>query len=124
MSYGIGHRLSLDLALLWLRHRPGAYSSNLTPARELPYAVGVPLKRQKKLKLKTISPLSLTLVLPQSSIISVLEYHSLSSLITTSVQHPLIFTGVNLMFSKLALLQVIILHYYLSRNISVCQYKL
>ena len=44
-SCGIGHRCSLDLVLLWLWHR-----LQLQPiAPELPYAIGIAIKRKKKL---------------------------------------------------------------------------
>ena len=45
MSCGVGHRRDLDLAWLW--HRPAATGPIRPLAWELPYAVGVALKRQK-----------------------------------------------------------------------------
>ena len=50
MSCGVGQRLSLDLALLWLWHRPEATALIRPLAWEPPYAVGAALKRQKKKK--------------------------------------------------------------------------
>ena len=47
-SYGISHRLSSDLALLWLWHRPAAESSHLFLAEVLPYVPGVAVKRKIK----------------------------------------------------------------------------
>ena len=48
-SFGIGHRCSSDVALLWLWHRPAAAASNQCLAWELPYAAGMALDREKKL---------------------------------------------------------------------------
>ena len=50
MSCGAGHRLGLDLALLWLWHRPAATAPIQLLAWELPYATGVALKRPKQNK--------------------------------------------------------------------------
>ena len=50
MSCGIGHKWGLDLVLLRLWGRPTAVALIQTLAWELPYAVGVVLKRQKKKK--------------------------------------------------------------------------
>ena len=47
MSYGVGRRRDLDLALLWLWCRLVATALIGPLAWEPPYAVGVPLKRQK-----------------------------------------------------------------------------
>ena len=47
MSCGVGLR-SLDLALLWLWHRPAAAAPILPLAWELPYAVGGAPKSEKK----------------------------------------------------------------------------
>ena len=44
MSYGVGHKGSLDLALLWLCCRPAAVLLIRLIARELPYATGLALK--------------------------------------------------------------------------------
>ena len=49
MSYGIGCRCSLDLALLWLWRRLAAAAPIQPLAWELPYATGVALKKAKKL---------------------------------------------------------------------------
>ena len=43
MSYGVGSRCGLDLALLWLWRRPAA-----TALIRPPYAMGAALKRTKK----------------------------------------------------------------------------
>ena len=48
MSCGVGLRCGLDLALLWLWHRLAATAPVGPLAWELPYAMGVALKRQKK----------------------------------------------------------------------------
>ena len=48
MSCGVGHRCSLDPALLWLWCRPAAVGPIRPLAWELPYAVGKALKRKKK----------------------------------------------------------------------------
>ena len=47
MSCGVGDRLSSDLALLWLRHRPAAVAPITPLPWEPPYAAGAALKRQK-----------------------------------------------------------------------------
>ena len=52
MSCSVSYRHSLDLALLWLWHRPAAAVPIQPLACELPYAEGVALKRQKKKKNK------------------------------------------------------------------------
>ena len=44
MSYGVGHRHSSDLALLWLWCRPAAAALIQLLAWELPYAAGMALK--------------------------------------------------------------------------------
>ena len=49
VSYSIGHRHRLDLALLWLWCRPAAAALIHPLAQELPYAMGVTIKRKKKL---------------------------------------------------------------------------
>ena len=50
MSCAIGCRHSLDLALLWLRHRLAAVAVIQPLAWELPNATSVALKRKKKKK--------------------------------------------------------------------------
>jgi len=52
MSCGIGCRCSLNLALLWLEHRPAAVALNRPLAWEPPYAVGEALKKKKRQKEK------------------------------------------------------------------------
>ena len=52
MSCGVGHRRSLDPALLWLWHRPAAVAPIGPLAWELPYAMGVALKKKKRLQLQ------------------------------------------------------------------------
>ena len=52
MSCGVGHRLRLDLALLWLWHRLVAVAPIRPLAWEPPYAAGVALKGQKTKKEK------------------------------------------------------------------------
>ena len=49
-SYGVGHRHSLDLALLWLWCRLVATALIQPLAWEPPYALSVPLKKKKKMK--------------------------------------------------------------------------
>ena len=56
MNCGVGCRHGLDLALLWLWHRPAATALLRPLAWESPYAMGVALekaKRQKKKKKRT-----------------------------------------------------------------------
>ena len=48
MSCGVGCRYSLDLALLWLWHRPLATALIKPLAWEPPYAAGVALKKTKR----------------------------------------------------------------------------
>ena len=50
MSHGVGCRHSLDLALLWLWHRPAATVLVRPLAKELPYAMGANLKKAKRKK--------------------------------------------------------------------------
>ena len=52
MSCGVGHRCSLDPALLWLWCRPAAVTLIRALAWELPYAVNGALKKKKKKKKK------------------------------------------------------------------------
>ena len=47
MSYGVGRRRALDLALLWLWRRPVTTAPVEHLAWELPYAVDATLERQK-----------------------------------------------------------------------------
>ena len=47
MSCGVGHSRGLDLACLWLWHRPAAVAPIRPLAWGPPYAVGAALKRQK-----------------------------------------------------------------------------
>ena len=56
MSYGVGHRRRLDLALLWLWHRLAAVALIRPLAWEPLYAVGVDLKKKKK-NLETLTSL-------------------------------------------------------------------
>ena len=51
MSYGVGHRHSLDLVLLWLQCRLAAVAL-IQPLAwgSLPYAMGVALKKKKRKK--------------------------------------------------------------------------
>ena len=48
MSCGVGPRCGWDPALLWLWHRLAATAPIRALAWELPYAVGVALKKKKK----------------------------------------------------------------------------
>ena len=48
MSCAVSRRLGSDLALLWLWCRPASAAPTGPLARELPYAVGVALKKKKK----------------------------------------------------------------------------
>ena len=48
MSCGVGHRHSMDLLLQWLWCRPAAAALIRPLAWELPYAMGVALKKDKK----------------------------------------------------------------------------
>jgi len=52
MSCGIGHRCSLDSALLWLWRRPSTTAPIQPLAWEPPYDVDAALKRQKTKKKK------------------------------------------------------------------------
>ena len=52
VSCGVGHRYGLDLALPWLWQRPAAAAPIRPLARELSYAWGAALKRQKTKKTK------------------------------------------------------------------------
>jgi len=47
MSYGVGHRHSLDLVLLWLWCRLAAVAAIQPLAWEAPYAMGVALKSKQ-----------------------------------------------------------------------------
>ena len=48
MSYSVGPRCGLDLALLWLWYRPASAAPILPLAWELPYAAGAKIKKRKK----------------------------------------------------------------------------
>ena len=48
MSYGVGHRHGSDPSLLWLWCRSAATAPIRPLARELPYAAGVALKKERK----------------------------------------------------------------------------
>ena len=48
MSCGVSHRHGLDLALLWLWHRPAATTQIGPLAWKPPYVAGMALKRQEK----------------------------------------------------------------------------
>ena len=50
MSCDVGHRLSLNPALLWLWHRPAATAPIRLLAWGLPYAAGAALGKKKKKK--------------------------------------------------------------------------
>ena len=54
MSYGVGCRRGSDPVLLWLRCRPAPVALIGPLAWELPHAMGIALKRQKKKKGGTI----------------------------------------------------------------------
>ena len=54
MGYGVGHRCSSDLVLLWLWRRPEATDPTRPLAWEPPYAANVALKIQKDKNLKVI----------------------------------------------------------------------
>ena len=60
MSFGVGHRLRSDPTLLWLWRRQVAKAAIHLLALELPYAMGVALKSQKKKKKEKIENLILT----------------------------------------------------------------
>ena len=60
VSYGVGHRCALDLALLWLRRRPAATAPIRPLTWEPPNATGLTLKRPKQ-KQKQKQKLSLKL---------------------------------------------------------------
>ena len=55
MSFDVGRRCSLDLALLWLWRGPAAAAPIRPLAWELPFAEGVALKSQKDKKKKDIN---------------------------------------------------------------------
>ena len=55
MSCGVDHRCGLDLALLWLWHRPAAIAPIQPLDREPPYAVGVTLKSKTKQNKKPVN---------------------------------------------------------------------
>jgi len=52
VSCGVGHRLSSDVALLWLWCRPAAAAPIRPLAWELPSALGAALEKAKKQKKK------------------------------------------------------------------------
>ena len=54
MSYDVGCRYGLDLALLWLWRRVAAVAPIRPLSREPPYAIGSALKRQKKKRKKLL----------------------------------------------------------------------
>ena len=60
MSWGIGCRHILDLALLWLSGRPGATAPIRPLAWELPYAMDAVLKKTTTTKRKKICGRTIT----------------------------------------------------------------
>ena len=52
MSYGVGHRCSLDPAWVWLWGRLAAVALIRPLAWEIPHTIGAALKRKKKKKKK------------------------------------------------------------------------
>ena len=48
VSGGVGRRCSLDFVLLWLWYRPAAIALIQPLAQELPYAIGVALRKKKR----------------------------------------------------------------------------
>ena len=52
MSYGVGHGLSSDPMLMWLWYWPAAVALIPPLAWELPYAMGVALKKKKNISLR------------------------------------------------------------------------
>ena len=58
----VGRRHGLDLALLWLWHRPAARALIRPLAWELPYVVGAALKRQKTKKKKKVIIIIINLI--------------------------------------------------------------
>ena len=56
VNSNVGLRYSLDLALLWLWHRPPAEALVQPLIWEFPSAIGAALKRKKILNLKIESP--------------------------------------------------------------------
>ena len=57
MSCGVGPRLSLDPALLWLWQRPAAIAPTGPLAWEPPYSVGGALKSKQQQQQQTNKPL-------------------------------------------------------------------
>ena len=55
MSCAVGHRCSLDFALLWLWYRPAPAAPIRSLVWELRYAKGAALKRQKKKKTEILA---------------------------------------------------------------------
>jgi len=49
MSSGVAHRHGLDLMLLWLWHRLAAAAPVRSLAKEIPYAMGAAIKKEKKI---------------------------------------------------------------------------
>ena len=66
MSCSVGHRQSSDLVLLWLWHRLATVAPIRPLAWELPYAMGVARKRQKKKKEIKIIWINITIPLSMS----------------------------------------------------------
>ena len=66
MSCGVGRRRSSDLVLLWLWCRPVAAALIRPLARELPWATGLALKRQKKNQLTRALPKRVHILAPPS----------------------------------------------------------
>ena len=71
MSCGVGRKLNLDLALLWLWCRPAVVAPIRPLAWERPYATGMALKEKKqKIELFQITQLKQQLRVKRTSAIS------------------------------------------------------
>ena len=70
VSCGVGCKYGLDLALLWLWHRPAAAAPVQPLAWELLYAAGAGLKKKKKEEECGTPPLTESLLLALASVSS------------------------------------------------------
>ena len=98
MSFGVGHRLSSVLVLLWLWYRLVATALIRPLTWEPPYASGMALKRQKTKKKKgqiLLTPLLNGVIAPEKSLRGMDTLHS-----STNVQRQALLINPSIILPK------------------------